>query len=106
MAIGGGASAGFGGFYSNADSGSDLKGHFDSHMLGLGPLGSVEFDYGHNDQRRLIYIISVSPGFLGKGLLLGYAHFKTYTPECTIHEWYGKPWDLKNLPPGFDRYLY
>jgi hypothetical protein len=53
-----------------------LAGDFETTIIGLGPLGTVEIDKGGNN----VYVVQVYPGPLGKGPSYGISHFRTNTP--------------------------
>jgi RHS repeat-associated protein len=77
---GGGAWAGFGvgGFFTNANSADDLKGAFDNFEINT-PSGTLDVQWGYNDQHRFIFEVSVPRG---PSLGAGVARYKTFT--CII----------------------
>ena len=80
--LGAGLGVGGGGFWTNADRWCDLGGPFDTTIIGLGPIGSVEVDAGDNN----IYVIQLYPGPLGKGNSYGIVHLETTTPAAGSFE--------------------
>ena len=66
--------------YSNAEKWDDLGGDFSSHILGLGPIGSIQYDTGYVGERP-IRVFQIYPGTLGKGTTYGYVHLGTNTPS-------------------------
>lgn len=50
-------------------------------MIGLGPFGGINLDFGTATDGRNIWVVHYSPPVVGGiGGSLGYANFNTYTP--------------------------
>ncbi len=92
-AIGGGGGIGGGFFYSNATKWHDHDEGFATTILGLGPVGAIEYDSDYKEDG--VRVVQLFPGPFGKGHSYGITHLGTYTPPSLteddvlgdIHKW-------------------